>query len=391
MVVGLSLAIMMAKFTTAAGFDLNPRFGKVENRSMTRFSSYRPLLLALALVASACGGGDDGDDQTSGSIASETSATTIGTTTTTEPTTTTLAAPTDPAELAEFMQLSLDDLPPGYELDDQVSTDDFCEGVPNVTAAIPPLAETYREFSGDQLAFVAVAVYETAEEAIAAFQYLETGYTVECNGGETVGEGGEEIILEASQFTPQAVGGTDRLTGFVLLQSLEEFGLLVETNLAVIGTTLFLAGSSDPEVVTDMSKAVVARHGGDDTTVEIAPTGTLELLPGFGSPEYYSWIDGPSQIRSLDFSEGSAAWVQAATDQRIDELASNACVITQQFMIGDDFTVIDTGILSLFTEEEVAQYQPGDLGELYGAAVATYCPGLYEFFEQVAEAAEGSA
>ncbi len=368
----LLLGVVLAMLASACGDE--PTIASERTGSQVGADSGTPAD-ELASTASAAGDSDGGDSDAGDSDVTASTAITAG------------PAPEGPDDLARFMQLRVDDFTAGHELSSDLDHDDICHEVPGVTVAFPPLAETSTQIEKDHTHFANVAVYDSPAEAIEAFEYLESSYEY-CSGGWTEDRNGNEILIETEQFAAPSVAGTDRLTGFAILLSIESAGFLFESNLMVIGPVLVSTGSTDIDVVTELAEVIVARYGGDSAAAAIDPSDYFEPLPGYGSPEYYSWVDGPLAIRDAKFmSDGANAWIRGSTDRRIDELASNACVTTQHLTVGDDLFSVESTILELFTEFEQGKYLPETLGEIYGLAVATYCPGLVGHLEEVIERA----
>ena len=350
-------------------------------------------LLASALFASACSGGgsSEADSATTTSTPSTSAPTTsapptTASNTTTEAPTTTAVLPETLDELAEFIQIREDDLPAGYSLSAEEPGEDnmeICDGIDGLRLAHPPAARSEKQFEGDHFLLSNVAVYETNNQAREAFLYLGAAY-LECDGGFLLNADGEEVLLEARSFSALPVSGIEDLDGYLLLQTTREFGVLLEANLALVDKVVFLVASTDGTVVNSMSETVVERIAGNPTVTEIIPTGSAEFQAGYRTPEYFSWIAGPDQLRDVAFqNEGANAWIQASGDERLDAMSANACVTVQDLESGDGVATIDSVILSVFDAAELQAHGAESLGELYGTALAIYCPGLSDFLQEV--------
>ena len=116
------------------------------------------------------------------------------------------------------------------------------------------------------------------------------------------------------------------------------------------------------------------------------PSGSAAIGPGYQDPFYYSYDAGPDELRSLDLNDGPTRWFAETSDERIDEVASNSCVATQELNPGDTAEVVDGVLLGVFSPDDLAAYAPEELAEIYSAANLVYCPGLQEYLLEVIDA-----
>lgn len=321
------------------------------------------------------------------------SAPATSTTTTTEPTTTStaegpFALPDDAQAQVDIVQLDVASFGPGYvEGEDDDDGEPLCEGVEGLLTAFPSQAESELSIEGDHLFFSNIAVYATAEEAVEAFQYLDGAYKT-CDG-RTRTQDDTEILLTAIPFTPPSILGTDRLAGLALEQTTPELSLLVQTRIIAADRLLMFVGGTDPDVVQEMADVLVSRTRLPAEPVTFEPVGGVAIGPGYTNPFYYSFDAGPGELRSLSLSDGALRWLNDNSDDRVDEVASTTCVITQELNPGDSAEAVDAALLGAFSDSDRTTFAPEELGEVYGAANAIYCPGLSEYLVEVLNAIPG--
>lgn len=278
-----------------------------------------------------------------------------------------------PGDVAQLMQLRLEDFPTGYELSTEVSTSDVCEGYANPTVEFAPLSETNSEFIGDHVHGVGVAVYESAEAALEAMDYAEE-VLMACSGAIVEDDDGTLNMTENAPIDVGEIDGVDRFSGTVSFLSFADSSVEFVSYLGVVDSVMFTTMSTDQTVINEMTDRVLARYRGEEVIGEMSPTGSMSVYAGFSDPEYYSWPEGPATIRTIDFPAADAnGWIEASTDERIDTVASSACAVTSVLQVGDD---VDAMITSVFTDEELGLYNAQGLGEVFGASVNVYCPGF---------------
>lgn len=355
----------------------------------------RPIALAIALgLLAACSGGSDTSSTTATTSPSTTATTTPTTSTTsastTAPSTTSTSEapftlPEDPQEIIDIVQLELASFGPGYVAggaDDDA--EELCEGVDGLLRAFPPEAESELTIEGDHLFFSNIAVYPTPAEAVEAFRYLEDGYRT-CDG-RTRTQDDTEILLTVIPFSPPSILGTDRLAGLALEQTTPDLSLLVQTRIITADRLLLFVGGTDPDVVQEIADVLVSRTRVPAESVTFEPVGGAAIGPGYTNPFYYSFDAGPRELRSLDLSEGALRWLNDNNDDRVDEVASTTCVVTQDLNPGDSVEVVDAALLSVFSEADRSAFSPEELAEVYGAANRVYCPGLSAYLVDVLDA-----
>ncbi|MFW2383812.1 MAG: hypothetical protein ACN4GZ_18820, partial [Acidimicrobiales bacterium] len=354
-------------------------------------------ILALALLT-ACSGGSDASDATTttpaGDRASSSTIAEATTTTTTALTTTSAATSTSEAQFAlpdsaqeqlDIVQLDVESFGPGYvEGNDDDGPEPLCEGVDALVIAFPPEAESELSIEGDHLFFSNIAVYPTADEAVEALEYLDQAYQ-SCDG-KTRKEDDTEILLTAIPFSPPSILGTDRLVGLALEQTTPELSVLVHTRIITADRLLFFVGGTEPDVVQEMADVLVSRTRLPAEPVTFMPDGGAPIGPGYANPFYFSYPAGPDELRALELGEGALQWLNNNSDERVDEVASTSCVITQELNPGDSAEVVDAALLGAFSESDRNTFTPEELGEVYGAANAVYCPGLSEYLFEVLDA-----
>ncbi len=361
----------------------------------------KALVCALFLLGGGCSGGSAAQDTstTSTTITSEVAVTSsTSTTTTTAPTTsetttsTTSVDTTVPfvfPEAAEdqlkVVQIAAADFGEGYESytdpESLENTDQLCEGVDRLRVVMPPEADDYVQFEGGHLFFSNLAVYPSAAETIAALEYLSNAY-LSCNGGIREVEG-EVFQLSASAFSPAAILGSDQTVGLFLQQTTPSISLLTTVHLVAADRMLFFVGGTDPAVVAEMSDVLVSRTRLPAEPVQFSPNGVANVGPGYTNPAYYSFAEGPDQLRALPLSDQALRFLNDSSLERVDEVASLSCVLTQLLTVGDSIEVVDSVVAQAFSSEEQANYPGQALGEVYGAANAIYCPMLSEFLQDV--------
>lgn len=351
-------------------------------------------VLLLVLVTAACSGGSDAVDTATTALSSTTSSssttaapstTTTSSATTSSTTEAAFALPSDPQAILDILQLDVTSFGPGYVAgDDDDDAQDLCEGVDGLLVAYPPEAETELSIEGDHLFFSNIAVYPTPEGAVEAFQYLESGYQT-CDG-RTRTQDDTEVLLTAIPFSPPSILGTDRLAGLALEQTTPELSLLVQTRIITADRVLIFVGGTDPDVVQEMADVLVSRTRLPAEPVTLEPVGGAAIGPGYTNPFYYSYDAGPRELRALDLNDGALRWLNENSDDRVDEVASTTCVTTQELNPGDSADVVDTAILSVFSEVDLGAFTVQELAEVYGAANRVYCPGLSEYLIDVLNA-----
>jgi hypothetical protein len=286
------------------------------------------------------------------------------------------------------VQLTVESFGAGYvEGDDDDESEPLCEGVEGLLTAFPAEAESELSIEGDHLFFSNIAVYPTAQEAVEAFQYLDDAYKT-CDG-RTRTQDQIEILLTAIPFSPPAILGTDRLAALALEQTTPELSLLVQTRIIAADRLLMFVGGTDPNVVQEMADVLVSRTRLAAEPVTFAPMGGAAIGPGYTNPFYYSFDAGPGELRALELSDGALRWLNENSDDRVDEVASTSCVITQELTVGDLAETVDDALLSAFSSLDRSEYSPEELAEVYGAANAVYCPGLREYLFEVLNAIPG--
>ena len=356
------------------------------------------LACVLVLLCTACGGGSAAQEPSTTSVvdAVESEPSTTSTTAVTSTTSTTVAVettvpfvfPESPVDKLAAVQISASDFGEGYENtvepESEENTDQLCDGVDRLAVAMPAEAKDFRQFEGAHLFFSNVSVYPTAAEATEALNYLSGAYQ-QCNGGTRVADG-ETILLSASAFSPAAILGSDQTVGLLLEQTTPAVSLLTTTHLVAADRMLFFVGGTDPAVVAEMSDVLVGRTRLPSEPVQFAPAGSANIGPGYTQPAYYSFAEGPDQLRALPLSERALAWLNDSSLERVDEAASLSCVLTQTLSIGDSNDTVNAVLAQAFSEEELATYGVQPLGEVFGAATAIYCPMLSEFLLEVVAA-----
>jgi hypothetical protein len=295
------------------------------------------------------------------------------------------ALPEDPRAVIDIVQLEVASFGPGFVAgEDDDDTEPLCEGVDGLLTAFPPEAESELTIEGDHLFFSNIAVYPTPEETVEAFQYLENGYRT-CDG-RTRTQDDTEILLTAIPFSPPSILGTDRLVGLALEQTTPDLSLLVQTRIVTADRLLIFVGGTDPDVVQEMADVLVSRTRLPAEPVTFAPVGGAAIGPGYANPFYYSFDAGPDELRSLELSEGALGWLNQNSDDRVDEVASTTCVITQDLNPGDSLEVVDAALLSVFSEADRDAFAPEELAEVFGASNRVYCPGLGDYLVDVLDA-----
>ena len=362
----------------------------------------KALVCALFLLGGGCSGGSAAQETSTTTTAASNepvdttaqSTTTIEASPTSDATTTSTAVvettvpftfPDNAAEQLEIVQLSASDFGEGYESyadpESLQNNDQLCEGVDRLRVAMPPEADSYLQFEGGHLFFSNLSVYPTAAEAAAALQYLSDAY-ISCNGGTREVEG-EIFQLSASAFSPAAILGSDQTVGLLLEQTTPAISLLTTVHLVTADRMLFLVGGTDPAVVSEMSDVLVSRTRLPAEPVQFSPVGLANVGPGYTNPAYYSFAEGPDQLRALPLSDGALRFLNDSSLERVDEVASLSCVLTQLLAVGNSIEEVDQVLVQAFSAQERTDYAPQALGEVYGAANAIYCPMLSEYLQQV--------
>ncbi len=331
----------------------------------------KALACALLLLSSDCSGGSAAQETstTSSSAAPSSTSSSVVTgapTTTSTPaveTTVPFVFPQAAADKLAVVQVSAADFGEGYVASPSPDgVEQLCEGVDRLAVALPAEESDLLQFDGPHFFFSNVSVYPTAAEAAAALDYLSDAYQ-RCNGGTRVGDG-ETIQLSASAFSPAAILGSDRTVGLLLEQTTPAISLLVTAHLVSAGRMLFFVGGTDPSVVEEMSDILVSRTRLPAEPIQFAPAGSANVGPGYTDPIYYSFAEGPDQLRALPLSEGALRWLNESSLERVDQVASESCVLTQTLSIGDTNEAINAALLQAFTEEELGRYATQELVDI---------------------------
>ncbi|MEL6982765.1 MAG: hypothetical protein AAFO29_10115, partial [Actinomycetota bacterium] len=111
---------------------------------------------------------------------------------------------------------------------------------------------------------------------------------------------------------------------------------------------------------------------------QLQSTGGLAWLPGPLSPDYWTWPDqGPRTIRNSSPTDPQVQdWLNNATDERIDEIASKFCAIAYLARTSDNTTSRDQTIDQQLTPQEQSQHPSLAPRDVFDLVTKFYCPDV---------------
>jgi hypothetical protein len=258
-----------------------------------------------------------------------------------------------------------------------------CAGVAALHINHPPLAWlsqeiTAREPDGHWTRQRAYH-YPSVETAEAALDHL-AAFPDRCNERSTRTDAPDTLVL-AEPLSVQSPPAADRVSGATVLLATTDRSLPIEVRSARVGRWVVEAASSEPFTAEALFRALTARADGDPSDETLAPFGTVPDLPGLASPTFWSIPgNGPQAFRAaatdpLNAGPEVRAWVDGASDARLDRLAAAACASVHTLNGSPDD--LDQTILSVLDQTERAALSAEAAGRLFGLGIAVYCPALY--------------
>ncbi len=291
----------------------------------------------------------------------------------------------DPTQWVRQVLLPADSFPAGYTVEDttETSSPTACLERASTVVEHPPVAFATDDISGENSLSQLVARYESEADAAVAFSYFQSLEEL-CNETWLSDQENDFTTMYVEPLTPAPIDGVDRLTASSRQIHGADAVFYLDVYGAQVGDSLLLALSTDPDSAESLISALAQRAQGTDVSEPIVPAAPMETTPGYRSTEYWSWPgEGPALIRqSLEtptatqfLEEASVTWLNEASDERIDALAGDACVVSHDLTENDN---LDLAVISVYTADEVAAGDPLILGQVFGYVAGVYCPFLAE-------------
>ncbi|MEM9652332.1 MAG: hypothetical protein AAGA65_09570 [Actinomycetota bacterium] len=263
--------------------------------------------------------------------------------------------------------------------------DEVCRGVRDVSLTTAPLVEVRSGVFRSHIYYARALSYANEAAALDAFDQAHERF-VDCDGGiasEPRSYGPVlEVWVDAKPIDASPVAGAVRSTAVQLTHTHMQSVLDYELRLAVVGATLIMLGTTDPELAGEVADLVAARVAGAPPPGPFEPTGELVFVPGYGSEDYWSDPEaGPEAVRALlpTLAPDVAAWVEGADDERIDEKASGVCGSIFGMMLYEDFPDwYERSIGDGFNWFERDAHSRETLVEIFAMLSEVYCPGGWD-------------
>ncbi len=264
---------------------------------------------------------------------------------------------------------------PGYQVLDGGATanTEACNQTQAVIVAHPPTEFAADDISGNHNLNQLVARYATADAAADAFNYLE-GLVAECDGQFASSNVTDDSEVFAEPLPPVALEGADQVTGALYTLVTRDATIFLDLYGAVVGDTLVMARSTDPESAEALIRALVDRVRGAGFEGTIEPAGVLEPGPGFSSPDFWSIPDeGPLLVREDVTNPTAGSWLAGLDDGRADQFASNACAAMYLY---DESSPVTNTIRTTVNAFDGASLDDAAAADGFAAALGVYCPTL---------------
>lgn len=266
--------------------------------------------------------------------------------------------------------------------------DMVCQGNPDVSLITEPLADAWSGVIRAQIYYARALTYPSEKEALDALDQANQRFT-DCNGGVTNDPDAslgrrDEIWIATEIIDAPPVALSSRSVARLLTHTHSHSLLEYELRLAVVDSTLIMLGTTDPEQAGKVADLIAAKISGTPTSGPIEPTGKYIYVPGYGAPSFWSSPEaGPGAVRALpSLGPEVTAWIADADDERIDEVASNACALSFSYIrdgeIGDRF---ERRIGEEFNWFDRDANSPETLIEIFATLTNGYCPGVWERVE----------
>ncbi len=281
--------------------------------------------------------------------------------------------PEDPSELAATVALRDDDVvADGYVFEESGASTELCLGVESITKAHPPIGRIDRAAFGDHLLYTGVFVYDTAQEAGNALDYLR-GALPECSGQFKVDEIGAETIGYFELFKPPTIETASNQLGYESVLVTNENTTATEVEGATVSNMVLLVASSDTAATNTALQIMVARAAGFESDLTVAPVGSQEIGPGFRDPQYWWWPEGVDLLRE---ETPDSPWLAAQDDETANAFAASTCAIG--WTVGDSASLgaFDAGISSLTDGAPESE-------SIGTTALRLYCPYVHDYVEDI--------
>ncbi len=356
---------------------------------------FRTWFVALSLALTACVTPEEGAESATSTAVPASSAPSpiakvveepeedfVSTTSTTVPPPPTIVLPENTADnadaLAELVNIPSNHFPRSYALDDVVDDEPFCVDVEAPDVARTPLGRSERRAQGSHLVSVSTYVYEDDDTAIDSLEYARSMFE-RCDEAYVDDTPGEEVLAYHREV--DSTNTPDTLDELISVDS--SFSNTAETRFVYgdvgrSGSIVFIAATTDPELLPQLTQRITDRINGlaGEGSV-LVPRGTQEVGPGLGQASYWSWANGPAELRDTDFvTAEAAAFVGASEDARLDQLAGSACASVWTYTADQDINAL---ALAQFSEGELDAHG-SNIAEVASAAMNLYCPGFHEFY-----------
>ncbi len=356
---------------------------------------FRTWFVALSLALTACVTPEEGAESATSTAVPASSAPSpiakvveepeedfVSTTSTTVPPPPTIVLPENTADnadaLAELVNIPSNHFPRSYALDDVVDDEPFCVDVEAPDVARTPLGRSERRAQGSHLVSVSTYVYEDDDTAIDSLEYARSMFE-RCDEAYVDDTPGEEVLAYHREV--DSTNTPDTLDELISVDS--SFSNTAETRFVYgdvgrSGSIVFIAATTDPELLPQLTQRITDRINGlaGEGSV-LVPRGTQDVGPGLGQASYWSWADGPAELRDTDFATAeAAAFVGASEDARLDQLAGSACASVWTYTADQDINAL---ALAQFSEGELDAHG-SNIAEVASAAMNLYCPGFHEFY-----------
>ena len=280
--------------------------------------------------------------------------------------------------LAELVNIPSSHFPSSYALDNVDDDEPFCVNVEAPDVARTPLGRSERRAQGSHLVSVSTYVYEDDETAIDSLEYARSMFE-RCDEAYVDDTPGEEVLAYHREV--DSTNTPDSLDELISVDS--SFSNTAETRFVYgdvgrSGSIVFIAATTDPELLPQLTQRIADRIAGlAGEGSMLVPRGTQDVGPGLGQASYWSWADGPAELREVEFATAEAvAFVGNAEDARLDQLAGSACASVWIYTADQD---INTLTLAQFSEGELDAHG-SNITEVASAAMELYCPGFHEFY-----------
>ncbi len=286
--------------------------------------------------------------------------------------------PDSATALASAMNLPARYFASAYDLQEVEGSHQFCVNVDAPDVAHPPAGSSKRQALGRHAVSTSTYVYADYTTAIEMVEYARTMFD-RCHGAYVIDATDQHLLSYH-----RVVESSDRPTNVDELVSVDSsFASATETRFVYTdvgrtGPVVFIASTTDPVLLPELSQRITDRVSGlvGEGSI-LVPRGVPDIGPGLTDAIYWAWDDGPPALRAARFESTEAtAFVDVADDVRLDQLAGSACAAMWNIEPSTDMSNL---LIGLFSESELDEYG-GDISEVAATALAIYCPGFHEAY-----------